>query len=898
MSQALTKIQLGMISQSAQESLQGQVGATGMQGPVGATGNDGPQGIQGDVGATGPIGASGQSITGATGPQGVQGAIGATGPQGIKGDTGSTGVEGPQGATGEQGIQGQTGATGIEGPQGATGQQGVQGATGPEGPQGATGPQGDIGSTGATGPVGATGLGDKYQTTSSTSLSISNGTKTLTVETELAYTQNQPILISQDGNGNYMRGVVTSYSRITGVMVAQIQHHTGSGTFSSWIVNLEGAVGAVGATGPIGATGLTGATGVEGVHGATGLTGATGPEGATGVAGVDGATGLTGATGPEGIQGATGPQGEQGPSGTQGLQGLQGATGVQGEVGATGPEGATGVMGATGPEGPQGVQGVAGEIGATGPSGQQGETGATGPSGEQGASGVAGDKYTTSSTDSLTLSIGSKSLTVQTGLALSVGQQVILAYDANNRMQGTITSYIALTGALVVNVTTVLAGSGTYSSWTISLSGAVGQVGATGATGPQAPVLGGGVLSPVFTGNGNLTEFGPISGWDGPQNDEAGYLVYIDGVFQRPDEVNGGFSITGTNAQNSKIVFPSPIADQSKVDVLAIQVSGAKGATGATGSGGSGDGATGATGPAGATGSQGATGSAASVMTARTRYIGTGSQVQFSPIQGYIDNNKQRHLVFVGGEFIDSDATNGAFALSSNSNGTITFETAPANDAVVVVRVLGASGNLEVPKDTGGWYNDTSSFNHTMSVTGSPVNFDLGDGVKGAEFDGGTDYFSTTATASEFDLSAGDSTIEFWLYPTQAQYAIFLNSFQAVNFHMYTDGNLHINNGVTTDAIVPVTLNQWQHVACVISDGSKYVYINGALQSTTSQMFNAASNLNIGSIDGLVGKIAGLRIVKGTAIYTAPFSVPTSPLTAVTNTSLLLNFDATAVPTV
>jgi hypothetical protein len=48
------------------------------------------------------------------------------------------------------------------------------------------------------------------------------------------------------------------------------------------------------------------------------------------------------------------------------------------------------------------------------------------------------------------------------------------------------------------------------------------------------------------------------------------------------------------------------------------------------------------------------------------------------------------------------------------------------------------------------------------------------------------------------------------------------------------------------------------------------------------------------------GYLSGFRIVKGTAVYTANFTPPTAPLTAITNTSLLLNFtnagvfDATA----
>jgi len=545
MAQALTKIQTGMISQSAQQALQGQTGATGATGASGLVGSTGPQGIQGNVGATGPIGATGVSVTGATGPQGVQGPIG------------STGIQGVQGATGEQGVQGPSGSTG---PQGATG------------PQGSTGTQGPVGSTGATGPQGATGLGDKYSTYSTTTLTIGNGTQSLYVEPGLAYSQNQPVIISHTGGSEHMHGTVNGYDRIGGGLSVSVSNHTGSGTFSTWLVNLEGAVGAVGATG---------------VTGASGPQGATGTQGATGAAGNDGAVGATGVTG------------AQGATGTQGIQGTQGATGPVGATGLTGSTGPVGATGNVGPSGAQGVQGETGSMGASGATGPSGAQGATG-SGATGATGLSGDKYSTTSTSTLSLTTGSKVLTVAAGLALSIGQDLILAHDANNRMEGVVSDYNSVTGALTVNVTHILAGSGSHSSWSVSLAGAVGQVGATGATGPAAPVFGGGVLSPRFTGNGATTTFGPLEGWSGPMNDETGYLVYIDGVFQRPDEANGGFTITGTDYASSAIVFPSAIADGSNVDVLAIQVSGARGATGIQG----------ATGPAGGGGGSSDTGKA------------------------------------------------------------------------------------------------------------------------------------------------------------------------------------------------------------------------------------------------------------------------------------------------
>jgi hypothetical protein len=46
-----------------------------------------------------------------------------------------------------------------------------------------------------------------------------------------------------------MHGTVVSYNALTGALVADVAHHTGSGTYSAWAVSLSGAVGAQGPAG-------------------------------------------------------------------------------------------------------------------------------------------------------------------------------------------------------------------------------------------------------------------------------------------------------------------------------------------------------------------------------------------------------------------------------------------------------------------------------------------------------------------------------------------------------------------------------------------------------------------------------------------------------------------------
>jgi len=81
--------------------------------------------------------------------------------------------------------------------------------------------------------------GDRYLTTSTTSNTVSNGNKTFTIGTGLSYTPTQNITISYDA-AHHMHGEVLTYNAGTGVLTVDVNHHTGSGTYSAWVVNVGG----------------------------------------------------------------------------------------------------------------------------------------------------------------------------------------------------------------------------------------------------------------------------------------------------------------------------------------------------------------------------------------------------------------------------------------------------------------------------------------------------------------------------------------------------------------------------------------------------------------------------------------------------------------------------------
>ena len=170
-------------------------------------------------------------------------------------------------------------------------------------------------------------------------------------------------------------------------------------------------------------------------------------------------------------------------------------------------------------------------------------------------------------------------------------------------------------------------------------------------------------------------------------------------------------------------------------------------------------------------------------------------------------------------------------------------------------------------------------------------------------FDGTGDYLVKTGTES----LSGNFTIEYWMYPTStgsfpttfSNYpvspigTILLAQFNGTSSNFYFD----IANG-TSEVVVgqyAVAINSWQHHAIVRSGSTITTYVNGvALASVTNSVNFPFSTVGIGGYTNgsynFVGYISGFRVVNGSAVYTANFTPPTTPPTAITNTTLLLNF--------
>ena len=277
----------------------------------------------------------GSGLYGTSGTSGSSGSSGVSGSSGITGTSGTSGLTGSSGTSGKTGTSGTTGTSGSSGKSGTSGTSGSSASSGTSGSSGLTGTAGTSASSGSSGSSGI--AGDRYATTSTSPFTLGSA-GTITVGTSLAYTVAQDIIIAYNAS-NHQTSEVISYNSGTGVLVfAAPTNVVGSGTYSLWSVNLNGAAGGDGSSGTSGSSGTNGSSGSSGTSGSSG---SSGTAGTSGITGTDGSSGTAGSSGTTGTSGFTGTAGTSGTVGTSGANGSSGTTGTSGITGSSGTSGAT-----------------------------------------------------------------------------------------------------------------------------------------------------------------------------------------------------------------------------------------------------------------------------------------------------------------------------------------------------------------------------------------------------------------------------------------------------------------------------------------------------------------------------------------------------------------------------
>ena len=199
----------------------------------------------------------------------------------------------------------------------------------------------------------------------------------------------------------------------------------------------------------------------------------------------------------------------------------------------------------------------------------------------------------------------------------------------------------------------------------------------------------------------------------------------------------------------------------------------------------------------------------------------------------------------------------------------------------------GTSGQILASNGANAYWASVPNFNYNFAYS--------------AQFNGSS-TFLTTPTSAAFNLNGVDWTIECWFYATATPPATSTNLIQSQqgtnNWIPYVAVGLNTNltftvniNAVVYTSTQAFTLNSWNHVALVRSSGVVKLYLNGVATSISVTADIASTNLSwwFGKVDNApggggylyyyTGYLSNVRIVKGVAVYTGAFTVPTNPLT-------------------
>ena len=249
-----------------------------------------------------------------------------------------------------------------------------------------------------------------------------------------------------------------------------------------------------------------------------------------------------------------------------------------------------------------------------------------------------------------------------------------------------------------------------------------------------------------------------------------------------------------------------------------------------------------------------------------------------------------------------------------------------ANDWPYVSMLLHGDGTNAAQNNT---FLDGSTNNFTVTRNGNTTQgsfnpfvptypYDVATNGGSGYFDGSGDYL-TVPDSTAFTLGTNDFTIECWINTPAT-----VNSYVAgqadssitsllSSFFIYvsTAGlpQIGVYSGATlyqTISTIAISTNTWAHVAAVRNGTNIRIYVNGVQGAVTAVSTNSVndspSSLAVGRLGDyttnlFAGYISNFRLVNGTCLYPSgtTFTPPTAPLTAVTNTALLLGMSNGAI---
>jgi hypothetical protein len=170
--------------------------------------------------------------------------------------------------------------------------------------------------------------------------------------------------------------------------------------------------------------------------------------------------------------------------------------------------------------------------------------------------------------------------------------------------------------------------------------------------------------------------------------------------------------------------------------------------------------------------------------------------------------------------------------------------------------------------------------------------------------DGTGDYASITSQA-DFGFGTGDFTVEGWMYLDATTGVQTFTDFRAgvdtnTAVWIYADGadaKVNVGNSTVMSATTALSATTWHHIALTRSGTSTRLFVDGVIVDTytdsndygnTKPVYIGAEHDAGGALDG---NIDDVRVIKGTAVYTAGFTPTNLPLPVTSQTVLMARFD-------
>ena len=273
------------------------------------------------------------------------------------------------------------------------------------------------------------------------------------------------------------------------------------------------------------------------------------------------------------------------------------------------------------------------------------------------------------------------------------------------------------------------------------------------------------------------------------------------------------------------------------------------------------------------------------------------------PITGYLSNVR-----------VIKGSVPTEYQTASTTTGTSIFT--PPTSALTAVsgtELLICQSNRFVDNSTNAFAITVAGDTKVTPFSPFPLTTEYTDSINGGSgyFDESGDYINTPTDAA-FQLGTGDFSIEAWIYPTKAPAGQYPTIFRFESGGYNSNGisflwrRFNVNPlGVSVDcggvvslagtSTVPV--GAWTHVAFTRTGNDFALFVNGVREATTNNANNFSTNVPVYIGDGpteseFPGYISSARIIKGSNPYGVgtTLTIPTAPLTAIANTSLLCNF--------